>query len=136
MDRLFCYFISFLFYSFLFLFPQTPSGCDYLTITPDRSLVFPSVEYVRAVISKHGTRQGTAVPVVIDSTHIQAADFTAAKVTIHFINFFFFLSFYIFFCFLFFFKDKIKSKRNNKRNDHFCRASKVLLRILTNEDSR
>ncbi|KAG7189459.1 hypothetical protein KM043_017155 [Ampulex compressa] len=55
------------------------SGCEYLVITPDRSLVFPSVEYVRAVISKQGTKQGTAVPVVIDSTHIQAADFTAAK---------------------------------------------------------
>ncbi|EFN77149.1 sodium-independent sulfate anion transporter [Harpegnathos saltator] len=55
------------------------SGCEYLVITPDRSLVFPSVEYVRAVISKQGMREGTAVPVVIDSTHIQAADFTAAK---------------------------------------------------------
>lgn len=55
------------------------NGCEYLVITPDRSLVFPGVEYVRAVISKQGTKQGTAVPVVIDSTHIQAADFTAAK---------------------------------------------------------
>ncbi|KAF3429266.1 hypothetical protein E2986_10206 [Frieseomelitta varia] len=55
------------------------NGCEYLVITPDRSLVFPSVEYVRAIISKQGTKQGTAVPVVIDSTHIQAADFTAAK---------------------------------------------------------
>ncbi|KAL6261738.1 hypothetical protein P5V15_006829 [Pogonomyrmex californicus] len=55
------------------------SGCEYLVITPDRSLVFPSVEYVRAVISKQGLREGIAVPVVIDSTHIQAADFTAAK---------------------------------------------------------
>ncbi|XP_034193153.2 sodium-independent sulfate anion transporter isoform X1 [Osmia lignaria lignaria] len=55
------------------------NGCEYLVITPDRSLVFPSVEYVRAVISKHGTKEGTGVPVVIDSTHIQAADFTAAK---------------------------------------------------------
>ncbi|OAD61939.1 Sodium-independent sulfate anion transporter [Eufriesea mexicana] len=55
------------------------NGYEYLVITPDRSLVFPSVEYVRAVISKQGTKQGTAVPIVIDSTHIQAADFTAAK---------------------------------------------------------
>ncbi|XP_012217355.1 sodium-independent sulfate anion transporter-like isoform X2 [Linepithema humile] len=55
------------------------SGYEYLVITPDRSLVFPSVEYVRAVISKQGLREGTTVPVVIDSTHIQAADFTAAK---------------------------------------------------------
>ncbi|KAL0122515.1 hypothetical protein PUN28_007313 [Cardiocondyla obscurior] len=55
------------------------SGCEYLVITPDRSLVFPSVEYVRATISKQGLREGIAVPVVIDSTHIQAADFTAAR---------------------------------------------------------
>ncbi|KYN02976.1 Sodium-independent sulfate anion transporter [Cyphomyrmex costatus] len=55
------------------------SGFEYLVITPDRSLVFPSVEYVRAVISKQGLREGTTVPVVIDCTHIQAADFTAAK---------------------------------------------------------
>lgn len=55
------------------------AGCEHLVITPDRSLVFPSVEYVRAVVSKQGLRQGNAVPVVIDSTHIQAADFTAAK---------------------------------------------------------
>ncbi|GAB1860455.1 Sodium-independent sulfate anion transporter [Camponotus japonicus] len=54
-------------------------GCEYLVITPDRSLVFPSVEYVRAIISKQGLREGTAMPIVIDSTHIQAADFTAAK---------------------------------------------------------
>ncbi|KAF7389159.1 hypothetical protein HZH66_010296 [Vespula vulgaris] len=54
-------------------------GCEYLVITPDRSLVFPSVEYVRAVISKQGSKQGITVPVVIDSTHIQAVDFTAAK---------------------------------------------------------
>lgn len=52
----------------------------YLVVTPDRSLAFPSVEYVRAVISKQGTKQGISVPVVVDSTHIQAADFTAAKV--------------------------------------------------------
>lgn len=51
-----------------------------MVITPDRSLVFPSVEYVRSMISKQGSKQGINVPVVIDSTHIQAADFTAAKV--------------------------------------------------------
>lgn len=59
---------------------QSIEGLDYLVITPDRSLTFPSVEYVRSMISKQGSRQGTDVPVVIDSTHIQAADFTAAKV--------------------------------------------------------
>ncbi|XP_043275717.1 sodium-independent sulfate anion transporter-like isoform X2 [Venturia canescens] len=60
------------------------NGCEYLAITPDRSISFPSVEYVRAIISKQGTKQGNAVPVVIDSTHIQAADFTAAKISVVF----------------------------------------------------
>jgi sodium-independent sulfate anion transporter 11 len=61
---------------------QSTSGCEYLLITPDRSLVFPSVEYVRNVVSKAGMKQGSSsVPVVIDSRHIQGADFTAAKVS-------------------------------------------------------
>ncbi|KAJ8984676.1 hypothetical protein NQ317_015767 [Molorchus minor] len=55
-------------------------GCDYLLITPDRSLTFPSVEYVRALVSKAGVKQGSSsIPVVIDARHIQGADFTAAK---------------------------------------------------------
>ncbi|XP_050537914.1 sodium-independent sulfate anion transporter-like [Daktulosphaira vitifoliae] len=55
-------------------------GYEYLMITPDRSLVFPSVEYVRAVVTKAGLRQGlSSIPVVIDCKHIQGADFTAAK---------------------------------------------------------
>jgi hypothetical protein len=61
---------------------QSPSGCEYILITPDRSLVFPSVEYVRNLVSKAGMKQGSSsVPVVIDSRHIQGADFTAAKVS-------------------------------------------------------
>lgn len=60
---------------------QSTFGCEYLLITPDRSLVFPSVEYVRAVVSKAGVKQGSSsTPVVIDARHIQGADFTAAKV--------------------------------------------------------
>lgn len=59
---------------------QSINGCEYLVITPDRNLVFPSVEYVRTLINKQGAKQGTEVPVVIDSTYIQVADFTAAKV--------------------------------------------------------
>lgn len=64
-------------------FLQTPSGCDYLVITPDRSIAFPSVEYVRNTVSKAGIKQGSSsIPVVVDARHIQAADFTAAKVSI------------------------------------------------------
>ncbi|XP_025414035.1 sodium-independent sulfate anion transporter-like isoform X2 [Sipha flava] len=59
---------------------QSEFGYEYLVITPDRSLVFPSVEYVRAVVSKAGLKQGlSSIPVVMDCRHIQGADFTAAK---------------------------------------------------------
>lgn len=47
-------------------------------LTPDRCLIFPSVDYVRKLISKHGTK--AQIPIVIDCTHIYGADFTAAKV--------------------------------------------------------
>lgn len=44
-------------------------------------MTFPSVEYVRALVSKAGVKQGcSSIPVVIDARHIQGADFTAAKV--------------------------------------------------------
>lgn len=47
-------------------------------ITPDRSLVFPSVDYVRNLVTKHSMR--VKVPVVIDCTYIYGADYTAATV--------------------------------------------------------
>lgn len=47
-------------------------------VTPDRCLIFPSVDYVRKLVTKHSLRQG--IPVVIDCSHIYGADFTAAKV--------------------------------------------------------
>ncbi|KAL1495007.1 hypothetical protein ABEB36_010498 [Hypothenemus hampei] len=59
---------------------KSNSGHDYLLVTPDRSLLFPSVEYVRNVITKASIQPGsTPIPVVIDAKHIQAADYTAAK---------------------------------------------------------
>lgn len=58
---------------------QTPSkGTKYLLLTPDRCLIFPSVDYVRNLINKQGLR--SQVPVVIDCSHIYGADYTAAKV--------------------------------------------------------
>lgn len=51
---------------------------EYLILTPDRSLIFPSVDYVRNLVTKRSMKQ--AHPVVIDCTHIYGADFTAAKV--------------------------------------------------------
>ncbi|KAG5889883.1 hypothetical protein JTB14_032782 [Gonioctena quinquepunctata] len=53
-------------------------GTDYLMLTPDRCLIFPSVDYVRNLVTKHSIRQ--AIPVVIDCSHIYGADYTAATV--------------------------------------------------------
>ena len=47
-------------------------------ITPDRCLIFPSVEYVRHIVNKQGTQSN--LPVVIDCSYIYGADFTAANV--------------------------------------------------------
>ena len=60
------------------LYFQTREGVEYLMLTPDRCLIFPSVDYVRNLVTKHSIRQ--AIPVVIDCSHIYGADFTAAKV--------------------------------------------------------
>jgi sodium-independent sulfate anion transporter 11 len=50
-------------------------------LTPDRCLIFPSVDYVRNLVTKYSRRLGSeSTPVVIDCTHIYGADFTAAKV--------------------------------------------------------
>jgi len=56
----------------------TGSGSKYLMITPDRCLIFPSVDYVRNLVNKQGLKN--KVPLVIDCSHIYGADFTAAKV--------------------------------------------------------
>lgn len=55
------------------------SSKSYLSITPNQGVVFPSVSYVRNLISKSGARQDTLLPVVIDCSHIYQVDYTAAK---------------------------------------------------------
>lgn len=57
---------------------QSPAGIEYLIITPDRCLIFPSVDYVRNLVTKHSIRQ--SLPVVIDCSHVYGADYTAAMV--------------------------------------------------------
>ena len=50
-------------------------------LTPDRCLIFPSVDYVRNLVTKYSRRGGSVLtPVVIDCSHIYGADFTAATV--------------------------------------------------------
>lgn len=62
----------------MYFFLQSRAGEQYLMLTPDRCLIFPSVDYVRKLVTKHSLKQ--SLPVVIDCTHIYGADFTAAKV--------------------------------------------------------
>ncbi|TDG49219.1 hypothetical protein AWZ03_004308 [Drosophila navojoa] len=57
---------------------ETEHGIKFIKITPDRCLIFPSVEFVRNMVLKSGSK--TTLPIVIDCTYIYAADFTAAKV--------------------------------------------------------
>ncbi|XP_076633194.1 epidermal stripes and patches [Colletes latitarsis] len=59
----------------------TRHGIQYLMLTPDRCLIFPSVDYVQNLVTKYSRRTGNvATPVVIDCSHIYGADFTAAIV--------------------------------------------------------
>ncbi|XP_039753946.1 sodium-independent sulfate anion transporter-like [Pararge aegeria] len=55
---------------------RTAAGAEYLMITPDRCLMFPSVDYVRRLVTKSA---GGGTPVVLECTHIYSADYTAAK---------------------------------------------------------
>ncbi|XP_031838576.1 epidermal stripes and patches isoform X2 [Nomia melanderi] len=60
---------------------STRHGIQYLMLTPDRCLIFPSVDYVRNLVTKYSQRTGDiSTPVVIDCSHIYGADFTAAIV--------------------------------------------------------
>ena len=55
-------------------------GGEFLYITLDRALVFPSVSYVRHQINKAAISTGQSqLPVVLDCSHISSADFTAAE---------------------------------------------------------
>uniref|UniRef100_T1GUR8 STAS domain-containing protein n=1 Tax=Megaselia scalaris TaxID=36166 RepID=T1GUR8_MEGSC len=54
------------------------SNVEYLMLTPDRCLIFPSVEFVRSIINKQ--KRTSNLQIVIDCSYIYAADFTAAKV--------------------------------------------------------
>ncbi len=53
---------------------------QYLFVSIDMALVFPSVSYVRNKINKAGVREGNSrMPLVLDCSHISSADFTAAR---------------------------------------------------------
>jgi sodium-independent sulfate anion transporter 11 len=55
-------------------------GTEYLLVSMDRALLFPSINHVRNLISKSALRLGRAcVPVVVDCRHMFTADFTGAE---------------------------------------------------------
>ncbi|PZC75632.1 hypothetical protein B5X24_HaOG205908 [Helicoverpa armigera] len=54
-------------------------GIQHLVAVVDRSLSFPSAEFVRRALRKAAERHAHRTPLVLDATHVQAADFTAAK---------------------------------------------------------
>lgn len=56
---------------------KTKKGYEYLMLTPDRCLIFPSVDYVRRLVTKYST---TGKIVVLDCSYIYGADYTAACV--------------------------------------------------------
>ncbi|KAJ3645330.1 hypothetical protein Zmor_022996 [Zophobas morio] len=57
---------------------KSSKGTKYLLVTPDRWIIFPSVYYVKNLVTKWSVRHG--VPVVLDCSHIYGADYTAATV--------------------------------------------------------
>lgn len=56
----------------------------YVLVTPAHGISYPSTSHIRAAIRKAGLKQaGGSVPVVIDCTFIDMADYTSAKVGIY-----------------------------------------------------
>jgi len=56
------------------------TGLDYLLVTPENSLYFPAVDFMRAKTDRAAVKMGQSkLPVVVDCKHILDADFTAAK---------------------------------------------------------
>ncbi|XP_037293798.1 sodium-independent sulfate anion transporter [Manduca sexta] len=54
------------------------SGVRYQVAAVDRALVFPAAAYVRRALRKAGA-SSPAAPLVVDASHVQAADYTAAE---------------------------------------------------------
>ena len=53
----------------------------YVLVTPAHGVSYPSTSHIRATIRKAGLKQaGGSLPVVIDCSFIDTADYTSAKV--------------------------------------------------------
>lgn len=57
---------------------KTNNSVEYLMLTPDRCLMFPSVDYVRNIVNKQSLKSD--LPVVIDCSHVHGVDFSAVSV--------------------------------------------------------
>ncbi|XP_074038318.1 sodium-independent sulfate anion transporter [Leptinotarsa decemlineata] len=57
---------------------KTHDGKEYIMITPENSLYFPSIDFIKTNVGKAG-ETSKHLPVVIDCRYILGADFTAAK---------------------------------------------------------
>lgn len=74
-------FFHLLFINQTFSWFQLRTGLDYLLVTPENSLYFPAVDFMRAKTDRAAVKMGQSkLPVVVDCKHILEADFTAAKV--------------------------------------------------------
>ena len=55
------------------------NGIDYLVVTPDRSIVFPAMDYFSSALRKASAAHPN-LPVVIDMHYVSLADFSTAYV--------------------------------------------------------
>ncbi|KAK3867068.1 hypothetical protein Pcinc_027431 [Petrolisthes cinctipes] len=62
------------------LIPPGKQHAGYVMVTPSHGISYPSTSHIRATIRKAGLKQaGGSLPVVIDCTFIDTADYTSAK---------------------------------------------------------
>lgn len=57
---------------------MTPSGKEYILVTPGNALYFPAMDFIKTSVARAGTSSKN-LPVVVDCQFILGADFTAAK---------------------------------------------------------
>ncbi|KAG8228714.1 hypothetical protein J437_LFUL009396 [Ladona fulva] len=56
------------------------SSHEYILVTPDVGLYFPSIDLLRAELRKIGTNEGAGeIPIVLNCSHLKGIDFSAAK---------------------------------------------------------
>jgi len=60
---------------------KTPTGSEYVMVTPDIGLMYPAANYMYTSVNKAGMNQdGSPLPVIINCTYIKGVDCTTAMV--------------------------------------------------------